>query len=73
MTSTTLPSGTGIVTSYSYDDADRLTDIEHVKNGSTTIASDSYALDDVGNRPQPAPSEWTSRARTPTPMTTSTG
>jgi RHS repeat-associated protein len=52
MTTATLPSGTGIVSSYSYDNADRLTGISHVKNGSTTVASLSYTLDDVGNRTQ---------------------
>ena len=31
MTTTTLPSGTGVVSSYSYDNADRLTAISHVK------------------------------------------
>ncbi|MCA9831276.1 MAG: RHS repeat protein, partial [Dehalococcoidia bacterium] len=45
MTATTLPSGTGIVSSFSYDNADRLTGISHVKNGSTTIASVAYTLD----------------------------
>ena len=52
MTTATLPSGTGIVSTYSYDNADRLTGISHVKNGSTTIASVTYTLDDVGNRTQ---------------------
>ncbi len=52
MTATTLPSGTGIVSSFSYDNADRLTGISHVKNGSTTIASVAYTLDDGGNRTQ---------------------
>jgi RHS repeat-associated protein len=52
MTSATLPSSTGIVSSYTYDDADRLTDIEHVKGGSTTVASVAYTLDDIGNRTQ---------------------
>lgn len=52
MTTATLPSGTGIVSTYSYDDADRLTGITHVKGGSTTIASVAYTLDDVGNRTQ---------------------
>ena len=31
MTTTTLPSGTGVVNSYSYDNADRLTALSHVK------------------------------------------
>ena len=31
MTTTTLPSGTGVVSSYSYDNADRLTSLSHVK------------------------------------------
>jgi len=31
MTTATLPSGTGIVSTYTYDDADRLTNIAHVK------------------------------------------
>jgi YD repeat-containing protein len=52
MTTATLPSGTGIVSTYSYDNADRLTGISHVKGGSTTIASVAYTLDDVGNRTQ---------------------
>jgi len=52
MTTTTLPSGTGIVSTYTYDDADRLTNIAHVKGGSTTVASVAYTLDDVGNRTQ---------------------
>jgi RHS repeat-associated protein len=52
MTTATLPSSTGIVSSYSYDNADRLTGIAHVQNGSTTIASVSYTLDAVGNRTQ---------------------
>jgi RHS repeat-associated protein len=52
MTTATLPSGTGIVSSYSYDNADRLTGISHVQNGSTTVASVSYTLDNVGNRTQ---------------------
>ena len=46
----TLPSSTGIVTTYTYDGADRLTGISHVKDGSTTVASFAYTLDDVGNR-----------------------
>jgi YD repeat-containing protein len=52
MTSTTLPAGTGIVSTNSYDNANRLTGITHVKNGSTTVASVAYTLDDVGNRTQ---------------------
>ena len=52
MTSTTLPSGTGIVSTNTYDDADRLTNVAHVKGGSTTVASVAYTLDDVGNRTQ---------------------
>lgn len=52
MTTATLPSGTGIVSTYAYDNADRLTSISHVKGGSTTVASVSYTLDDVGNRTQ---------------------
>jgi RHS repeat-associated protein len=52
MTSATLPSSTGIVSAYTYDDADRLTGISHVKDGSTTVASVAYTLDDVGNRTQ---------------------
>ncbi|MGE0600431.1 MAG: RHS repeat domain-containing protein [Dehalococcoidia bacterium] len=52
MTTTTLPSGTGIVSTYTYDAADRLTNIAHVKGGSTTVASVDYTLDDVGNRTQ---------------------
>jgi YD repeat-containing protein len=39
MTTATLPASTGIVSTYSYDNADRLTGIAHVQNGSTTIAS----------------------------------
>jgi RHS repeat-associated protein len=52
MTTATLPSGTDIVSTYTYDDADRLTEIEHVKGGSTTLASVAYTLDEVGNRTQ---------------------
>ena len=52
MTTATLPSGTGIVSTYTFDDADRLTNIAHVKGGSTTVASVAYTLDDVGNRTQ---------------------
>jgi RHS repeat-associated protein len=52
MTTKTLPAGTGIVSAYTYDDADRLTAISHVKGGTTTIASVSYTLDNVGNRTQ---------------------
>ncbi|MEX0781887.1 MAG: RHS repeat domain-containing protein [Dehalococcoidia bacterium] len=52
MTTKTLPSGTAVVSSYTYDNADRLTEIEHVKGGTTTLASVSYTLDDVGNRTQ---------------------
>jgi RHS repeat-associated protein len=52
LTTVTLPSGTGIVGTYSYDNADRLTDIDWVKGGSTTIASVTYGLDANGNRKQ---------------------
>ncbi|MGH9252003.1 MAG: hypothetical protein ACRD0W_21170, partial [Acidimicrobiales bacterium] len=52
MTTKTLPSGTGVVSGYTYDNADRLTGISHVKGGSTTLASVAYTLDDVGNRTQ---------------------
>jgi YD repeat-containing protein len=52
MTTATLPSGTGIVNTYGYDNADRLTSISHVKGGLTTVASVAYTLDDVGNRTQ---------------------
>ncbi|MBK7328096.1 MAG: hypothetical protein IPI85_03050 [Dehalococcoidia bacterium] len=52
MTTATLPSGTGIVSTNSYDNADRLTGITHVKGGSTTVASVAYTLDQVGNRTQ---------------------
>src|SRR2546426_12047964 len=51
MTSTTLPSGTGVVGTYTYDNADRLTAVSHVKGG-ITLASASYTLDAVGNRTQ---------------------
>jgi YD repeat-containing protein len=47
-----LRSGTGIVSSYSYGTADRLTGISHAKGGTTTIASVSHTLDDVGIRTQ---------------------
>jgi len=63
-----LPASTGIVSSYAYDNANSLTGISHVKDGTTTIASVNYTLDAVGN----APSGWTSRAPTPTPTTTAT-
>ncbi|HLF77761.1 MAG TPA: RHS repeat-associated core domain-containing protein [Dehalococcoidia bacterium] len=46
----TLPSGTGIVGAYGYDNADRLTSIDWVKGGSTTVASVDYTLDAAGNR-----------------------
>ena len=59
MTSATLPSSTGIVTSYTYDDGDRLTGISHVKDGTTTVASVAYTLDDVGNRTQRADQQGT--------------
>jgi RHS repeat-associated protein len=52
MTTKTLPSGTGVVSTYTYDNADRLTGISHVKGGTTTLASVAYTLDDVGNRTQ---------------------
>jgi RHS repeat-associated protein len=52
MTTATLPASTGIVSSYSYDNAGGLTGISHVQNGSTTIASVAYTLDAVGNRTQ---------------------
>jgi RHS repeat-associated protein len=52
MTAATLPAFTGIVSSYSYDNAGGLTGISHVQNGSTTIASVAYTLDAVGNRTQ---------------------
>ena len=52
MTTATLPASTGIVSSYSYDNADRLTGISHVKDGNNTIASVAYTLDAVGNRTQ---------------------
>ena len=48
----TLPSSTGVVGTYTYDNADRLTGIAWVKNGSTTLASVSYTLDPAGNRTQ---------------------
>jgi YD repeat-containing protein len=44
MTTATLPSGTGIVSTYAYDNADRLTSIAHVKAGPTTVASVAYTL-----------------------------
>ena len=50
VTAKTLPAGTGVVSSYAYDAADRLTGIAHVKDGQTTLASVSYTLDAVGNR-----------------------
>src|SRR3989304_2373919 len=52
MTRTTLPAGTGVVSSYAYDNANSLTGISHVKDGTTTIASVDYTLDAVGNRTQ---------------------
>jgi len=58
MTTATLPSSTDIVSTYAYDDADRLTGITHVKGGSTILPrkdSVAYALDDVGNRTQSFP------------------
>jgi hypothetical protein len=44
MTTATLPATTGIVSTYSYDNANRLTGISHVRDGSTTIASIAYCL-----------------------------
>jgi hypothetical protein len=43
------------------DTADRLTGISHVKGGTTTIASASYTLDDVGNRTQRVDQQGTHR------------
>ncbi|MBI2767788.1 MAG: RHS repeat-associated core domain-containing protein [Chloroflexi bacterium] len=51
MTTATLPSGTGVVSTYTYDNADRLTAISHDKGG-TTLASETYTLDNAGNRTQ---------------------
>ncbi|MBI2767785.1 MAG: hypothetical protein HYX53_17960 [Chloroflexi bacterium] len=51
MTTATLPSGTGVVSTYTYDNADRLTAISHDKGG-TTLASATYTLDNAGNRTQ---------------------
>ena len=53
MTSATLPSGTGIVSTYSYDNADRLTGISHVRGGSTAVASVSDTTTSAT-----APSAW---------------
>ncbi|MCL4231899.1 MAG: hypothetical protein KJ053_09970 [Dehalococcoidia bacterium] len=50
MTAKTLPASTGIVSTYTYDSADRLLGMSHVQNGQTTIASVAYTLDAVGNR-----------------------
>jgi RHS repeat-associated protein len=58
MTSTTLPASTGVVSSYTYGIADRLTAISHVK-GATTLASVAYTLDAVGNRTQRVDQEGT--------------
>jgi YD repeat-containing protein len=52
MTTATLPASTGVVSSYSYDNADRLLGISHVKGGSQTLAFVNYTLDAVGNRTQ---------------------
>jgi len=51
MTTATLPASTGIVSSYSYDNAGGLTGVSHVQGG-TTLASATYTLDSVGNRTQ---------------------
>jgi len=51
MTSATLPSSTGVVSTYTYDNADRLLGISHDK-GLNTLASVDYTLDAVGNRTQ---------------------
>jgi YD repeat-containing protein len=39
MTTSTLPSGTGIVSAYTYDNADRVTNIAHVTGGSTVLSA----------------------------------
>jgi hypothetical protein len=52
VTTATLPASTGIVSSYSHDNAGGLTGISHVQNGGTTLASATYTLDAVGNRTQ---------------------
>jgi YD repeat-containing protein len=44
----TLPNG--VETAYTYDDAGRLTQIEHRAAGGALLARYAYALDDVGNR-----------------------
>jgi RHS repeat-associated protein len=49
MTLVELPNG--VETSYTYDDGDRLTDIEHML-GLSTLAFVNYTLDNVGNRTQ---------------------
>jgi YD repeat-containing protein len=61
MTTATLPASTGIVSSYSYDNAGGLTGVSHVQNGSTTIASVAYTLDAVGNRTQRVDQQGTHR------------
>lgn len=49
MTSANLPNG--VVTTYGYDDSDRLLSIDH-DLGMTSIASVAYTLNAVGNRTQ---------------------
>ena len=41
----------GVETSFTYDDGDRLTDIEHMP-GLDTLAFVNYTLDNLGNRTQ---------------------
>ncbi|MEZ4494594.1 MAG: hypothetical protein R3C29_14940 [Dehalococcoidia bacterium] len=59
MTTVTYPSAVDVVSTYTYDDADRLTGIEHVQDGTTTLASVDYTLDAVGNRTERVDEEGT--------------
>jgi hypothetical protein len=56
-----------VVSTYTWDNADRLTRIGYVRTGNT-LASASFALDNVGNRTQRVDG-W---GRTPTATTAST-
>ena len=42
MTTVTYPSAVDVVSTYTYDDADRLTGIEHVQGRTTMLASVDY-------------------------------
>ena len=49
----------GVATSYSYDTLNRLTGLQAVHNGATTVTSFGYTYDDAGNRLTKATPEFT--------------